>query len=78
LPAGDEELEIQPSERMHLIGQTLLRVVSPYITPKQLMKATRKEHPKATKKEIVQAAFYTVIESSATNPEKARALHGLP
>ena len=67
---------MQPSERMHLIGQTLLRVASPDMTPKQLMKAARTEHPKATKKEIVQAAFYAVIESAATNPEKARTLHG--
>jgi hypothetical protein len=48
---------MQPSDKMHVIGQTLLRVVKPDMTPKQLMKAARKEHPHASKKDIAQAAF---------------------
>ena len=70
---------MQPSDKMHVIGQTLLRVVKPDMTPEQLMKAVRKDHPNASKKDIAQAAFYTVIENAAMRtPRGSRNCTRLP
>jgi hypothetical protein len=67
---------MEPTDRMQQIGRTLLDIVEPDMTPKQLMKAARKHHPKASKKEIAQAAFFIVIASAHSEPQKAKSLHG--
>jgi hypothetical protein len=43
------------------LGEALVRVISTNITLKKLMKAVKKAHPEATKKQIVRAAFYALI-----------------
>lgn len=53
------------------IEATLLSLVRPKMTPKELLKAARKAHPDASKKEIVRAAFRTVIAAADTDAEKA-------
>lgn len=53
------------------IEATLLALVKPKMTPKELLKAARKAHPEASKKEIVRAAFRTVIAAADTDSEKA-------
>ena len=40
------------------IEATLLRLAQPKMSPKELLKLTRKAHPEASKKEIVRAAFH--------------------
>jgi hypothetical protein len=57
------------------ISQTLLRLASPDLKPKKLIKAVRKEHPKASKKEIVRAAFMALIVHADHDPEKTKRLH---
>lgn len=62
---NDKLDEAQPIEA------TLLSLVRPKMTPKELLKAARKAHPDASKKEIVRAAFRTVIAAADTDAEKA-------
>ena len=56
------------------IGKTLLRIVRPNMTPKQLMKAAKKAHPKAGKQDIVRAASYATILNADADPEKSKDL----
>lgn len=53
------------------IEATLLSLVRPRMTPKELLKEARKAHPGASKKEIIRAAFRTVIAAADTDAEKA-------
>jgi hypothetical protein len=53
------------------IGATLLRLASSKMTPKELLRQTRKLHPDASKKEIVRAAFASIIAVSGSDIDKA-------
>lgn len=53
---------------------TLINLASSKITPKEMLKATRKAHPKASKKEIVRAAFASLIAVADQDGEKALVL----
>lgn len=57
------------------IGETLHRLANPKLKPKELLKAVREHHPKASKKTIVRAAFYRIIANSEPDLEKAKTLH---
>jgi hypothetical protein len=58
------------------IGETLHALATPGLKPKDLLKAVREKHPKASKKTIVRAAFYSIIANSERDePAKAQALH---
>jgi hypothetical protein len=46
---------------LQAISDTLNRIVTPEMTPKQLVKAARKQHPNASKKDIARAAFFSII-----------------
>lgn len=59
------------SRKMEKIGDTLLRLATPDRTAKQLRKAAHKEHPTASKSEIARAAFWALINTVETHPEKA-------
>ena len=56
------------------LQSTLLNLASSKLTPKELLKATRKAHPKASKKEIVRAAFASLIAVADSDTDKALAL----
>ena len=56
------------------IGNTLNALAQPKMTPKELLKAVRSRHPKASRKTIVRAAFYNIIVTSGQDGEKARNL----
>ena len=62
------------SDDLQAIGKTLLRIVTPDMTPTQLMKAVKKVHPKAAKLDIVRAAYYTTILNAEAEPEKSKEL----
>ena len=64
-----------PSSNLETIASTLGRLATPDMKPKELLKAARQEHPQATKKDIVRAAFYSVIASAGNDPERASRLH---
>ncbi|UVK38747.1 hypothetical protein LHFGNBLO_000026 [Mesorhizobium sp. AR10] len=59
---------------LQAIGDTLMRIVTPDMTPKQLMKAARKEHPKASKKDIARAAFFSIIAHADEDLGKSKNL----
>ncbi len=56
------------------IERTLVELARPKMTPKELLKATRKAHPNASKKEIIHAAFRSLISVADTDAEKATLL----
>ena len=63
------------SREMREICATLSKVVTPEMTPKQLMKTVRKAHPKASKKDVARAAFYSLIANADhLDPAKSKKL----
>jgi hypothetical protein len=57
---------------LQAIGDTLMRIVTPDMTPKQLIKAARREHPDASKKDIAWAAFFSIITNADQDHGKAK------
>lgn len=57
------------------IAETLRGEAASGMKPKDLMAAVRRKHPDVSKKEIVRAAFYALIESHSTNAEHLSDLH---
>ncbi len=53
------------------IEATLLALAKPKMSPKELLKLTRKAHPDASKKEIVRAAFHSIISVADSDVDKA-------
>ncbi|WP_419697159.1 hypothetical protein ACN2CC_32655 [Mesorhizobium muleiense] len=51
-----------------------MRIVTPEMTPKQLLKAAKKEHPDASNKDIARAAFFSVIANADQDIGKSRNL----
>lgn len=56
------------------IEATLLKLARPKMTPKELLKAARKAHPDASKKEIIRAAFHSIITVADSDVDKATLL----
>ena len=56
------------------IRATLQQLTTPGISPKNLLREVRKAHPKASKQEIVHAAFASLIEIADSDPDKAKDL----
>ena len=61
-------------DQAETLEATLLRLASPNISPKELLRQTRKLHPKASKKEIIRAAFSSLITAAERDVETSRAL----
>jgi len=59
------------------IQRTLLRLAKPKMSPKDLLRETRKVHPEASKKDIVRAAFASIIAVADEDGEKALTLQDL-
>lgn len=61
------------------IAATLRGVAAAGMKPKELLSAVRERHPEASKKEVVRAAFYALIEDQSHGkdpaPEPAGDLH---
>ena len=58
----------------HSIQKTLLELAKPKMSPKELLRLTRKAHPDASKKEIMRAAFGSIIAIADSDVDKALAL----
>ena len=56
------------------IQKTLLKLARPKMSPKDLLRETKKLHPEATKKDIVRAAFASLIAVVDNDSEKALVL----
>ena len=63
------------SEKMEELSKTLLNVAKPGLKPRDLIKAVRQTHPKATKKQVVRAAFYALVSEKKVDEGTAAALH---
>lgn len=61
-------------DEMQSIADTLMRVVTPDMSPKQLLNAVRGQHPKASKKDIARAAFFSIIANAEEDHGKAKNL----
>ena len=53
---------------------TLVELLRPDTTPKQLLKQLEKAHPKASNKEIIRAALGLMISVADSDPAKAAQL----
>jgi hypothetical protein len=62
------------ARKIEEISATLVKLAKPGMTHKQLLEAARLEHPEASKKEIVRAAFYALTTSADTDLGKAMQL----
>jgi hypothetical protein len=62
------------ASELSAIGDTLMRVVTPEMSPKQLVKAAQKVHPKASKRDIARAAFFSIIANADQDIGKAKNL----
>ena len=60
------------SKQSKVIGDTLLRLAEPGLKPKTMFAKVRQEHPEASRKEIILAAFHTIISCADTDLAKAR------
>lgn len=61
--------------KMETLAGTLRSLATAGMKPKDLLAATRERHPEASKKEVVRAAFYALIDSHAADPEATKDLH---
>lgn len=57
------------------VAVTLSRLATPGITRKDLVGAVRAQHPEASKKDIVRAAFYALTEGSNGDSDRTTRLH---
>lgn len=62
------------TDEMQSIADTLMRVVTPDMSPKQLLNAVKSQHPKASKKDVARAAFFSIIANAEEDHGKARNL----
>jgi hypothetical protein len=62
------------ANEMEALADTLMRIATPDMTVKQLVKAVRQQHPTASKKDIARAAFYSIISNADEDRGKARNL----
>ena len=61
----------EKAEPVQSLEATLIALAKPRMSPKELLKLTRKAHPEASKKEIVRAAFRSLIVAADDDAEKA-------
>ena len=62
------------ASRIEELSAALVKLAKPGMSHKQLIEAVRQEHPNASKKEIVRAAFYSLITSADADVIKASQL----
>ena len=69
-----EQAEKPEKSQAPSIEATLIQLARPKMSPKELLKATRKAHPDASKKDIVRAAFRSLISVADSDADKAAML----
>lgn len=63
--------------QIETLAATVSAVALPGLKPKQIIAEVRHRHPKATKKDVVRAAFYALTGADRLDGEKVKALHDL-
>ena len=56
------------------LSDTIAKLASPDMKPKELLKAVKVQHPDASGKDITRAALYAMIVHAVSDEEKARRL----
>lgn len=59
---------------LQAISDTLMRIVTPDMTPKQLIRAARKEHSNVSNRDIARAAFFSIIANADQDHGKVKNL----
>ena len=59
------------------LSATLVQMARPKMSPRELLAQVRERHPKASKKAIARAAFYSIISSASADADTARSLQAL-
>lgn len=57
------------------LAATVSALAAPGVKPKELVAAVREKHPKASKKEVVHAAFYALTDGTSYDAEKGKNLY---
>jgi hypothetical protein len=63
------------SDKIEDLSIALLQVAKPGLKPRDLIRAVRQTHPKATKKQVVRAAFYALVSEKKVDDGTAATLH---
>jgi hypothetical protein len=63
-------------DNQELLKAVILRLLPNGLTPKKMLSTVKVEFPKASKSEIIRAAFAAMIETADTDVAKSLALHG--
>lgn len=63
------------SEKIEDLSTTLLTIARPGLKPRDIVKAVRETHPKATRKQVVRAAFYALTSEKKVDDGAAAVLH---
>ncbi|WP_375451312.1 hypothetical protein [uncultured Devosia sp.] len=61
-------------DKKETLEATLLRLASPNNSPRDMLREARKLHPKASKKQIIRAAFSSLIGVADHDIERSQAL----
>lgn len=64
----------EKGEERQSLETTLLKLAQPRMSPKELLRLTRKAHPEASKKDIIHAAFHSIIRVADSDADKAMLL----
>lgn len=62
-------------ENSDTLETTLLKLATPDISPKEMLRQAKKLHPKASKKDIIRAAFSSLITAADKDIEASMTLH---
>ncbi|MEO5806494.1 hypothetical protein [Devosia sp.] len=62
------------SDKKDTLETTLLKLATPNVSPKEMLRQAKKLHPKASKKDIIRAAFSSLIHTADQDVEKSQAL----
>jgi hypothetical protein len=57
------------------LAATVSAVARPGAKPREIVAAVREKHPKASKKDVVRAAFYALTDGTSDDPERRKNLH---
>jgi hypothetical protein len=63
--------------RIERLAATVRAVARPALKPKEIIAEVRRQHPKASRKDVVRAAFYALIEDGGQGGDQSQLLHEL-
>ena len=70
-------MRVAKEDEQQLLKATIVRLLPDGLSPKKMLAAVKAEYPKASKSDIIRAAFAAMIETADTDTLKSLALHGV-